>query len=205
MKRLIRPLIFIILFSASFLTSSFSQTMSLTQTELNLNVLNSVKNRNLSKAKKEILSILEFAVKAKQSGRETENGRFLLNDAEIDCHGNVVTGQKFCGLVSFETRTNGDFILHGFKSVFSKKDDVTIVFSKSEMLGETSITLFTETSKTEISLDAVGAGSYKETVNGEFSNSISWNENGTGKWAKINKTGKFSSGEFGTESEVAMQ
>jgi len=205
MKRLIRPLLFTFLFSSSFLSVAFSQTVNLTQTELNLTVLNSLKNKNLSNAKKEILSILEFAVKAKQSGRETENGRFLLNDAEIDCHGNVISGQKFCGLVSFEIRSNGDYILHGFNSVFSKKDDITILFSKSDLMNETAITLFTETSKIEFKLDAVGAGSYKESVNGIFSNSVSWTENGNGKWAKMNKAGKFSSGDFGTENEVAMQ
>lgn len=150
--------------------------------------------------KREVFSILDFISDAKKSARTYSNDLFLLNDAEIDCKGNVTTADgSEIGLVSFVEQKSGELTVFGFTSVFSKKPVLTVHIKMNDENRVFEIQWFTNHKSITAKLNTQGESFIKVSEKNQVVASVSWDSEGNGKWMKQSKAGKYSGGVLKTE------
>lgn len=162
-----------------------------------LQSLNMIGDKKVSSVKREIFHILEFASDAKKSARLYGKQQFLMNDAEIDCHGETTKrGEKSIGLVEVKQLKNGEMVIYGYDSATDINAAVTLYIKHDVLLGSTQLEWIGESKKITANLIFGGKSTLKITKNGEMTASISWNHDGSGKWMKLSKAGKYSGGDL---------
>ena len=200
-------LVFALLFSSVSMTV-FGQKKLINDPDFywSLQSLNLIGDKKVSSVKREIFQILEFASDAKKSARLYGKQQFLMNDAEIDCHGETTRrDEKSIGLVEVKQMKNGEMVIYGYASATDTKAAVTLYIKHDIQLGSTQLEWIGESKKITANLTFGGKSSLKITKNGEMTASISWNHDGSGKWMKLSKAGKYSGGELSTtETTVAV-